>query len=208
MTKLRAQEEEQAVDRLVEMVCMEQHCGNPLLSSALPEVCEPRISNVSFVHPRTKKVSLRDRICDRSKGLQNASPSELSQEESQTLSLKANYRPLPFSGISRDPVTIFRTRNRSLGSAIEADAEHPHCQDYMDWIYNRFKDTVFKEGGNHWSGIEKNMDKRGPNGICVLEPIRDANPKDDKPSCAVGLREEAMREKLQEFQDKGWIVRS
>ena len=89
-----------------------------------------------------------------------------------------------------------------MRSVIEADAEHPHCQEYRDWIYNRFKDTVFKEGGNHWSEIEKNMDKRGPNGICVLEPIPDAKPKADKPIRAVGLREEAMREKKKSFKKR------
>ena len=166
------------------------------------------MSKVLFVHPRTKKVSLQDRISDWSKGLQNALPSELTSEGSQTLSLKANDRPLPFSGISGDQVTIFRTRDRCVRSAIEADAEHPHCQDYRNWIYNRFKNTVFKEGGNHWSKIEKNMDKRGFNGICVLEPIPDAKPKADKPIRAVGLREEAMREKRKEFQEKGSIVPS
>ena len=52
------------------------------------------------------------------------------------------------------------------------------------------------------------MDKRGPNGICVLEPIPDGKPKADKPIRPVGLREEAMREKIKEFQEKGWIVPS
>ena len=93
-----------------------------------------------------------------------------------------------------------------MRSVIEADAEHPHCQYYRDWIYNCFKDTVFKEGGNHWSEMEKIMDKRGPNGICVLKPIPNAKPKADNPIRAVGLREEAMREKINEFQEKGWIV--
>ena len=82
-----------------------------------------------------------------------------------------------------------------MRSVIEADAEHPHCQDYRNWIYNRFKDTVFKERGNHLFEIESNMDKRGPNGICVLEPIGDAKPKADKLIRALGLREEAMRGK-------------
>ena len=91
---------------------------------------------------------------------------------------------------------------------IEADAEHSHCQDYRNWIYNLFKGTDFKKGGNHWSEIEKNMDKRGPNGIRVLEPIPDAKPKADKPIRAVGLREEAMRAKIRVFQEKGWIVPS
>ena len=95
-----------------------------------------------------------------------------------------------------------------MRSVIEADAEHPHWQEYRDWIYNRFKDTVFKEGGNHWSEIDKNMDKRGPNGICVLEPSPDAKSEADKPILAVGLGEEAMREKIKEFQEKGWIVPS
>ena len=95
-----------------------------------------------------------------------------------------------------------------MRSVIEADAEHPHCQDYRDWIYNRFKDTVFNKGGNHWSDIEKNMDKRGANGICFLEPIADAEQKADKPIRAVGLREEAMREKIKEVQEKGWTVSS
>ena len=79
-------------------------------------------------------------------------------------------------------------------SVIEADAEHQHCQDYRDCICNRFKDTVFKEGGNHWLEIEKKMDGRGPNGICVLKPIPHAKPKANKPIRAVGLREEAMPE--------------
>ena len=153
-------------------------------------------------------MSLQDRISDLSKGLQNASPSELTSEESQTLSLKVIDRPLPFSGISGDPVTIFRTRDRCVCSVIAADAEHPHCQDYRNWIYNPLKDTVFKEGGNHRSEIEKNMDKRGPNGICVLEPTLDAKPKADKHIRAVGLREEARREKIKQFQEKGWIVPS
>ena len=205
MTELRAQEQEQSLDRLSERVCIEQNCGNPLPSSDLPEVWEPRISKVSFVHPRTKKVSLQGRISDWNKGLQKDSPSELTSEESQTLSLKANDRPLPFSGISGDPVTIFRTRDRCVRSVIEADAEHPHCQDYRDCIYNRFKDTVFKEGGNHWSEIEKNMDKRGPHGVCVLEPNPDAKPKAEKPIRAVALREEAMSEKKKSFKKRaGW----
>ena len=95
-----------------------------------------------------------------------------------------------------------------MHSVIEADAEDPHCQDYRILIYNRFNDTVFKEGGNHWSEIEKNMGKRGANAICGLELIPDAKPKADKPICAVGLREEAMRRKIKEFQGKGWIVPS
>ena len=90
-----------------------------------------------------------------------------------------------------------------MHSVIEADAEHPHCQEYRDWIYNLFKDTAFKEGGNHWSEIEKNMDKRGANGLCVLEPIADTKPKADKPICADGLREEAMREEKKRVSGKG-----
>ena len=95
-----------------------------------------------------------------------------------------------------------------MRSVIEADAEHPHYQHHRDWICNRFKDTVVKEGGNHWSDIEKNMDKWGPNEICVFQPIPDAKPKTRQPICAVGLSEEAMREKIKEFQEKGWIVPS
>ena len=158
MTEFRAQEQEPSLHRLVERVCIEQNCRNPPPSSDLPEVSEPRISKVSFVHPRTKKVSLQDRISDWCEGLQNASPSELTSEEPQTPSLKANDCPLPFSGISGDPVTVFRTRDRCVPSVIEADAQHPHCQHYRNLIYNRFKDSVCKEGGNHWSEIEKNID--------------------------------------------------
>ena len=65
-----------------------------------------------------------------------------------------------------------------------------------------------RKGGFYWSEIEKNMDKRGPNGICVLEPIPDSKPKADKLIRAVGLKEEAMREKIKEFQKKGSIVPS
>ena len=132
MTELRAQGQEHSLDRLVERVCIEQNWGIPLAASDFPEVSEPQISKVSFVHPRTKKVSLQHRISDWSEGLQNPAPSELTSEESQTLSLKANDRPLPFSGISGDPVTIFGTRDRCVRSVTGADAEHPHCQDYRN----------------------------------------------------------------------------
>ena len=81
-------------------------------------------------------------------------------------------------------------------------------QDYRNCFYNRFKGTVFKGRGNHWSKIEKNMDKEGPNEICVLEPVSDAKPNADNSIRAVGLMEEAMREKKKEFQEKGWIVPS
>ena len=36
----------------------------------------------------------------------------------------------------------------------------------------------------------------------------DAKPKADKTLRAIGLREEAMRRKIKEFQEKGWIVPS
>ena len=49
------------------------------------------------------------------------------------------------------------------------------------------------------------MDKRGFNGKYVLEPTPDAKPKADKPIRAVGLTEEAMREKVKEFQEKAWM---
>ena len=52
------------------------------------------------------------------------------------------------------------------------------------------------------------MDKRSPNWICVYEHIPNAKPKAEKPIRAVGLREEAMGEKIKEFQEKGWIVPS
>ena len=128
--------------------------------------------------------------------------------ESQTLSLKANDRPFPFSGISADLVTIFKTTDRCVRSVIEADAEHPHCQDFRNWIYNRFKDTLFREGGNHSSEIEKSIDKRGPDGICVLESLPDAKLKADKRIRALGFREETMHEKMKEDQEKGWILPS
>ena len=160
MTESRAQEQEQSLDPLVDRVCMEQNCGTPVPSSDPPE-------KVSFVHPRTKNVSLQDRISDWSKGFQNDTPSDFTSEESQTLSLSASDRPFPFSDISCVPVTIFKTGDTCLRSVIQVDADHPHCQDYRDWIYNRFKDTVFKEGGNHWSEIKKNMDKRSQRDLCL-----------------------------------------
>ena len=50
------------------------------------------------------------------------------------------------------------------------------------------------------------MDKRGANGIWVLGPNPDAKRKGDKATRAVGLREEAMRETINTFQEKDWIV--
>ena len=59
-----------------------------------------------------------------------------------------------------------------MPSVIETDAEHPHYQDYRNWIYNRFKDTVFKEGGTHWSEIEKYMDQQVPMGLVSWSQFR------------------------------------
>ena len=135
MHELRAPEQEQSLNRLVQRVCIEQNCGNAFPSSDLPEVRGPRISKVSFLHPTRKTVTLQDRISDWSKGLQNAPPSELTSEESQTPSLMGNDRSLPFSGISGYSVTIFGTRDRCVRSSIEADAEHPQCQYRKDFWF-------------------------------------------------------------------------
>ena len=66
-----------------------------------------------------------------------------------------------------------------------------------------FKDTVFREDGNMWDEIMKNISARGPEGVCTLQPILGAVPRASKAIRAVGEREEALRAKVDDFLKKG-----
>ena len=81
----------------------------------------------------------------------------------------------------------------------------PGSEKYRQWVYDLFKDIVFREDRNTWDEFSNNSAARGPEGICRLHPIQGAVPRGSKAIRAVGEREEALRAKVEDFLKKGWI---
>ena len=99
-----------------------------------------------------------------------------------------------------------------MRSVLEADAKEfsdPHLQrkveSYRKKLLDEFKDTVFNSEQNNWEEIKANANKRGPDGWVKLELEEGSNLLAFSPIRAVGLREEALKEKVQDFEKRGWI---
>ena len=87
---------------------------------------------------------------------------------------------------------VFPTTDRCIRAVIEADNIMPGSAKYPQWIYDRFKDSVFKEDGNARSKISKHAWARGPEAFCTLKPVEGAVPRAYKAIRVVGEREEAL----------------
>ena len=72
---------------------------------------------------------------------------------------------------------VFPARDRCVWAVIQADSVMPGSERCWLWVYEPFRDTVFREDGNTWDGIWKNISARGPEGICTLQPIPGAVPR-------------------------------
>ena len=99
-----------------------------------------------------------------------------------------------------------------MRSVLEADAKEfpdPHLQkmveSYRKKLLDEFKDTVFNSERNNWEEIKANANKRGPDGWVKLELKEGSKPVAFSPIRAVGLREEALTEKVQGLEKRGWI---
>ena len=110
------------------------------------------------------------------------------------------------------PPQIFQSRTRSLRSVLEADAKafsDPHLQkmveSYRKKLLDEFEDTVFNSEQNNWEEIKATASKRRPDGWVKLELKEGSKPVVFSPIGAVGLREEALKEKVQGFEKRGWI---
>ena len=97
-------------------------------------------------------------------------------------------------------------------SVLEADTKEfsdPHLQkiveSYRKKLLDEFKDTVFNSEPNNWEEIKANANKRGPDGWVKLELKEGSKPVAFSPIRAVGLRVEALKEKVQGFEKRGWI---
>ena len=78
-------------------------------------------------------------------------------------------------------------------------------ESYRKKLLDEFKDTVFNSERNNWEEIKANANKRGPDGWVKLELKEGSKPVAFSPIRAVGLREEALKEKVQGFEKRGWI---
>ena len=95
-----------------------------------------------------------------------------------------------------------------MRSVIEANAEHPHCQDYRSWIYNQFRDTLFKEGGNLCSEIERNPTNGVPMGFVSWSQLRMLRRRLTSPFVQFAVEKGPCVRRSKEFQEKGLIVPS
>ena len=110
------------------------------------------------------------------------------------------------------PQQLFHSRTRSVRSVLEADAKmfsDPHLQkmveSYRKKLLAEFKDTVSNSERNSSEEIKANANKRGPDGWVKLELKEGSKPVAFGPIRAVGLREEALKEKVQGFEKRGSI---
>ena len=71
-----------------------------------------------------------------------------------------------------------------------------------------FGSSVFRRDGNTSAEIEANASKRGLHGWCKLKLLPNSEPRACKAIRVVGIREQGLKEKCQEFLDKGWIRES
>ena len=76
---------------------------------------------------------------------------------------------------------------------------------YRKKLLDEFKDTVFSSERNISEEIKANANKRGPDGWVKLELKEGSKPVAFSPVRAVGLREEALKEKFQGFEKRGCI---
>ena len=107
---------------------------------------------------------------------------------------------------------LFHSKTRSVRSVLEADAKEfsqPHLQklveSYRKKLLDEFKNTVFNSERTNWEEIKANTDKRRPNQWVKLELKGGSKPVAFSPIRAVGLWEEALKEKVQGFEKIGWI---
>ena len=95
-----------------------------------------------------------------------------------------------------------------MHSILEANAKEfsdPHLQkmveSYRKKLFDEFKDRAFNSERKNWA----NANKRGPDGWVKLELKEGSKPVAFSPMRAVDLREEALKEKDQGFERRGWI---
>ena len=100
--------------------------------------------------------------------------------------------------------------NSVVRSVLEADTKafsDPHLQKMMESyckeLLDEIKDTVFNSERNNWEEIKANAKKRRPEGWVKLEFKEGSKPVAFSPIRAVGLREEAPKEKVQGFEKRG-----
>ena len=110
------------------------------------------------------------------------------------------------------PQHLLYPRTRSVRSILEADAKEfsdPHLQKmvelYRKKLLDEFKDTAFNLERNNWEEIKANANKRGPEGWVKLELNEGSTTVAFSPIQAVGPRGEALKEKIQGFEKRGWI---
>ena len=102
-----------------------------------------------------------------------------------------------------------------MRSVLEADGNeffdpnlHKLLESYHNKLLDEFKDTVFNAQRNIRKEIEANASKRGPDGCVHLKLKKDSKPVASSPIPTASLREEALQEKINCFEDRGWITDS
>ena len=105
----------------------------------------------------------------------------------------------------------FQVRNdqysRSIRSVIESNEQLPECQELREFVLVEFKENLFTSK-RYDQVTREHVAKRGDFGTVHLEPIEGAKPKSCKAVRGIGLREKALLERMNEFQEKGYIYKA
>ena len=90
---------------------------------------------------------------------------------------------------------------RSVQSVIQTDLDHPDCQHYREQLLSTFKDSLFTPRAYD----EDANEHRGPNAIVRLDFVENPKLMSCKAIRSVGVREAALRDKIELFEKKSFI---
>ena len=93
---------------------------------------------------------------------------------------------------------------KQIFSVIESTEQHPEADPFIQKIQVDYKDVLYE------TVLAKDVDPdlRGPYGVAHIELKPDAVPQKRKPFRMLGEKEEAFRQLIKKFLDRGWIETS
>ena len=93
----------------------------------------------------------------------------------------------------------------SIRSVIESDQNYPECEHYREQIFQEFSQSGFTTK-QYKDVTTEQLAAGGDHGEVHLELKPVAQAKSGKAVRAIGLREKILREKIQEFENRGYLI--
>ena len=94
---------------------------------------------------------------------------------------------------------------RSIRSVIESDQKYPDCEHYREQTFQEFPQSAFTTE-QYKDVTTKQLAARGDHGEVHLELKPGAQAKSCKGLRAIRLGAKILREKIQEFENRGYLI--